>query len=199
MAGWLGRAVLTCALLTFALVTFLALPIAPASAQKRGGTVTYASGGGIGSLDPHVAGSLVELEVIHHVFETLVAMDESYNARPMLAAAVQIGDQARRCRFTLRRGVRFHNGEVVTSAAVLASFERYAKTSTNVTLLEDVARYDIPDADTFVVQLKTSNAMFVEMLKSPTYPLAILPPDQKDRPGREIEPIGTLITHIVAQ
>ena len=191
MAGWLGRAVLTCAPLVFAVAASLALAIAPASAQKRGGAVTYASGGGIGSLDPHVAGSLVELEVIHHVFETLVAMDESYNARPMLAAAVQVGDQARRFRFTLRKGVRFHNGEVVTSAAVLASFERYAMISTNTALLEDVSRYEVPDADTFVVHLKASNAMFIEMLKSPTYPLAILPPDQKDRPGREIEPIGT--------
>lgn len=186
MAGWLGRAVLT-----GALMAVLTLPDAPASAQKRGGNITYAAGGGIGSLDPHAAGSLVELEVIHHVFETLVAMDESYNARPMLAAMVQVGDQARRFRFTLRRGVRFHNGEIVTAEAVLASFERYAKVSTNAVLLEDVARYEVPDADTFVVHLKNSNAMFLEMLKSPTYPLAILPADQKDRPAREIEPVGT--------
>ncbi len=186
MAGWLGRAVLTGALLAL-----LPLPTLPAAAQQRGGHVTYASGGGIGSLDPHAAGSLVELEVIHHVFETLVAMDESYNARPMLAAMVQVGDQARRFRFSLRRGVRFHNGEVVTSEAVLASFERYARVSTNAALLEDVAGYDVPDTETFVVRLRNSNAMFLEMLKSPTYPLAILPTDQKDRPVREIDVIGT--------
>ena len=40
MAGWLRRAVLTCAL-----SVSLALPV---SAQTRGGTFTYASGGGIG-------------------------------------------------------------------------------------------------------------------------------------------------------
>ncbi len=188
MAGLRGRAVLAGALALFA----AAAPfVTGAVAQQRGGAITYAAAGGIGSLDPHVAGSLVELEVIHHIFETLLAVDESYNARPMLAVAVQVGDEARRFRFTLRRGVRFQNGERMTSADVLASFERYAKVGTNTALLEDVARYDVPDADTFVVQLRNSNAMFLEMLKSPSYPLAILPADQKDKLGREIDVIGT--------
>lgn len=183
MVRWLGRAGLACAL-----VAALAPPVA---AQTKGGAITYAAAGGIGSLDPHVSGSIAELEVIHHIFEPLVTIDESYNARPMLAASIQVGDEARRFRFTLRRNLRFHNGDRLTSADVLASFQRYARVSTNAALLEDVAGYDVPDADTFVVRLKTSNAVFPEMLKSPTYPLAILPASQKDVAGTEAEPIGT--------
>lgn len=187
MARWLGRAGLACAL-----AAALAMPAAAQSDMPvRGGAITYAAASGIGSLDPHVSGSLAELEVIHHLFEPLVTVDEMYNARPMLAAAVAVGDEARRFRFTLRKGVKFHNGERLTSADVLASFQRYAGVSTNAALLEDVAGYDTPDADTFVVRLKSSNAVFLEMLKSPTYPLAILPASQKDVPGREAETIGT--------
>ena len=187
MAGWLGRAGLACAL-----VAVLAFPAAgQGSSPSKGGAIAYATAGGIGSLDPHVSGSLAELEVIHHVFEPLVTIDESYNARPMLAASIQVGDEARRFRFMLRRNIRFHNGEKLTSADVLASFKRYARVSTNATLLEDVAGYDVPDADTFVVRLKSSNAVFLEMLKSPTYPLAILPASQKEAAGAEAEPIGT--------
>ena len=183
MARWLGRAGLACALVA---------ALAPAvAAQTKGGAITYATTGGIGSLDPHVSGSIAELEVIHHIFEPLVTIDESYNARPMLAASIQVGDEARRFRFTLRRNLRFHNGDRLTSADVLASFPRYTRVSTNAALLEDVAGYDVPDADTFVVRLKTSNAVFPEMLKSPTYPLAILPASQKDMAGTEAEPIGT--------
>ena len=88
MAGWLGRAGLACAL-----AAALALP---ASAQTKGGAITYAAAGGIGSLDPHVSGSIAELEAIHHIFEPLVTVDESYNARPMLAASIQVGDEAAR-------------------------------------------------------------------------------------------------------
>ena len=186
MAWWLGKPVLA-----GALAAVLLMPAVPAVAQTRGGAITYAAAGGIGSLDPHVAASLVELEVIHHVFETLVAIDESYTARPMLAAMVTVSDEARRFGFTLRKGVRFHTGDLLTSADVLASFERYARISNNAVMLEGVARYEIPDAGSFVVHLKSSNAMFLEMLKSPTYPLAILPADQKERLGREIDAIGT--------
>lgn len=188
MSGWLGRAGLAYA--TLAGVVTVAL-VPPAAAQQRGGSATYATSAVVGTLDPHVTGSLVELEPIHHIYETLVAMDERYNARPMLAAAVVVGDQARRYRFTLRRGVRFHNGEVMSSADVLASFQRYAQVSPNAALLEDVAGYDVPDAATFVVRLKSPNAMFLEMLKAPTYPLAILPADQKERAAHEVDPVGT--------
>lgn len=183
MARWLGRAGLACAL-----AAALALP---AAAQTKGGAITYAAAGLIGALDPHASGSFAELEVIHHIFEPLVTVDESYNARPMLAAAIQVGDEARRFRFTLRRNLRFHNGDRLTSADVLASFQRYARVSTNAAMLDDVAGYDVPDADTFIVRLKSSNAVFLEMLKSPTYPLAILPAAQKDLAGAEAEPIGT--------
>lgn len=185
MTAWLGRAGLACAILAGGLMA------APASAQQRGGSATYATSAVVGTLDPHVSGSLVELEPIHHIYETLVAMDERHNARPMLAASVTVGGDARRYRFALRRGVRFHTGEVMTSADVLASFERYARISPNAALLEDVAGYDVPDANSFVVRLKAPNAMFLEMLKTATYPLAILPTDQKGRAAHEAEPVGT--------
>jgi peptide/nickel transport system substrate-binding protein len=181
MARRLGGAILACA-----------LALAPAaSAQTTGGAATYAAAGGIGTLDPHVTASLAALEVIHHLYEPLVAMDESYNARPMLAAAVAVRADARRYRFTLRRNVTFHSGAPLTSADVLASFQRYAEVSNNAALLENVASYETPDAATFVVNLKAGNAVFLDMLKSPTYPLAILPADQKDQPAREADIVGT--------
>jgi peptide/nickel transport system substrate-binding protein len=185
MAGWVRMAIVASA------VALGVAPCPPAAAQQRGGSITYASAGEIASLDPHVSGSLVELEMIHHLFEGLVAMDEAYNARPMLAAAVEIAPDARRFRFVLRQGVKFHNGDTVTSADVLASFQRYARVSNNAAILDEVASYDTPDPQSFVVNLKSTNAVFLDLLKSPTYPLAILPSSQKERPGQEIEVIGT--------
>ena len=184
MARWLCGAIVL-----GALVSVLAL--SPATAQRRGGAITYVNAASPGTLDPHVAGNLADLEVIHHLFETLVAMDESYNARPLLASSVVVSNEARSFRFTLRRGVRFHDGDEMRSADVLASFERYARVSTNAALLADVDRYETPDPYSFVVHLRRTNAVFLDMLKTPTYPLAILPADQKDKPGHEIEIVGT--------
>jgi peptide/nickel transport system substrate-binding protein len=158
---------------------------------KKGGNLVYAYTSGPGTLDPHVSSSAVELEVIHHMFESLVAMDGNYNTKPVLADKVDISPDARIFTFTLRKGVKFHNGQELTSADVLASFERYKKLSPNAQVLTDVESFTAPDAQTFVVKLSKPNAVFVDILKSPVYPFAILPASQKDKPGRGIDIIGT--------
>src|ERR1700676_2842562 len=186
----LPRIVRSILLLSVAVVAPLCA-VAPLQAQTRGGTLVYSTVAGPASLDPYMAGSLVELEIIHEIFETLVAMDENYNARPMLASKVEVSNEAKTFTFTLRKGVKFSNGQEMTSADVQASFERFAKVSTNAPLLADVEKYEAPDPYTFIVHLKNTNAVFVDLLKSSTYPLVVLPADQKDKPAREVEIIGT--------
>ena len=112
-------------------VTAPLLAAAPSQAQTKGGTLVYSTVAGPASLDPYMAGSLVELEIIHEIFETLVAMDENYNAKPMLASKVDVSNEAKTFTFTLRKGVKFSNGQEMTAADVQASFERFAKVSTN--------------------------------------------------------------------
>src|SRR5437868_6612562 len=125
----------------------------PALAQTKGGTLIYSTVAGPASLDPYMAGSLIELEVIHEIFETLVAMDENYNARPMLASRVDISNEAKTFTFSLRKGVRFSNGQEMTSADVLASFERLKKVSTKAALLADVEKYETPYPYTLLGQI----------------------------------------------
>jgi peptide/nickel transport system substrate-binding protein len=174
----------------FACSALVDLSSAVADPQK-GGNLVYAYVSGPGTLDPYVSSSAVELEVIHHIFESLVAIGEHYETRPMLASKVDISDDAKTFTFKLREGVKFQNGKVMTSADVVASFERYRRVSPNAAVFTDVESYSAPDPSTFVVKLSKPNAVFVDILKSPVYPFVILPAEEKDKPARGIDIIGT--------
>jgi peptide/nickel transport system substrate-binding protein len=175
------------------LATALAASLAPAAVAqgKRGGTLVYATVSGPGTLDPHVSSSAVELEVINNIFEGLVALDNQNATRPMLASKASASADSKTYTFALRRGVKFHTGEEMTSADVKASLERYQQVSPNARNLADVERYDTPDPYTFIIQLKQPNVVLLDVLKSPIFPFMILPASQKDKPARGIDLVGT--------
>ncbi|MGR3425053.1 MAG: ABC transporter substrate-binding protein [Sagittula sp.] len=171
----------------------VAAPVTSALAQevKEGGTIIYANNSGPGQLDPQMAASLVELEVLAHVMESLVSMDENYSAKPMLAESYEISDDGKTFTFKLREGVKFHNGDEMTSEDVKATYERYAEVSPGKGTLADVKEYRTPDPYTFIIELHNLNAVFIDQLKTPVYPLYIMPASQRDAAPRETEVIGT--------
>ncbi|MBO9513084.1 MAG: hypothetical protein J7549_03120 [Variovorax sp.] len=166
--------------------------LTPAQAElKKGGQLRYAYPSGPGTLDPFVSSSAVELEVIQHLYDALITVGEKYETRPMIATSYEIADNARTFTFKIRKDVKFHDGTPLTSADVLASFERYKKVSTNAVIFADVASATAPDPETFIIKLNKTNSAFIDTLKAPVYPFVILPASQKDKPARGIDIIGT--------
>ncbi|MCQ9369628.1 hypothetical protein NQ036_15480, partial [Brevibacterium sp. 91QC2O2] len=77
-----------------------------AQTPKKGGTLIYASVSGPGTLDPYMASSAVELEVINNIFEGLVTLDNVNATRPMLAAKAGASADFKTYSFELRKGVK---------------------------------------------------------------------------------------------
>src|SRR3546814_12241147 len=67
-----------------------AVPAAVHAAPKQGGTLVYANTSGPGTLDPQVSARMVALEVLHHLYEGPVTIDETYDTKTLPATSVGI-------------------------------------------------------------------------------------------------------------
>ena len=68
-------------------------------------------------------------------------MTRDENNNPILELAESMAESPDHLTYTfkLRQGVKFHNGKPMTSADVLASFDRYAKVGIDRGMLDNVA------------------------------------------------------------
>ena len=79
----------------------------------------------IRSIDPGVNRDHNTDGVVLHMVEGLVAYGEDASPKPLLAEKVDVSADGKTYTFTLRKGVKFHNGAEMTSADVLWSWNRY--------------------------------------------------------------------------
>src|SRR5262249_31787128 len=93
--------------------------------------------------------------------------------------------------FRLRQGVAFHNGKKLSSADVVASYERYNKVGLQRNTFDNVASWEAPDAGTFIIHLKHAQPTFVEQMTSFAVPIVITPAENKDDAIQELKPVGT--------
>ena len=173
----------------------LSILIAAASpgwaAPKPGGTATMAEAGNIPTLDPHFSGSGQTRNVVTHIYEGLVALDENANAIPDLAENVSYASDGLSVTFQLRHGVKFHNGAEMQAADVVASLERYKRLSSNKALLQPMLSADTVDAYTVVLHLSRKAPSLVEEMASPATVLGIMPATDGATAGGHNSNIGT--------
>ena len=74
-------------------------------------------------MDPQVQASIATFRVTTQMFDRLVSLDNDMNLIPGLAESWDVVDE-RTTVFHLRQGVKFHNGEEMTSEDVKYSLER---------------------------------------------------------------------------
>jgi peptide/nickel transport system substrate-binding protein len=163
------------------------------SAGKRGGDVIMAQQAQPPSLDAQTTSAQAARNITLHVYESLFTRDEGSNPKPELAEGVDIAADGLTYTFTLRTGVKFHNGKTMTSADARASMERYAKVGASGDSLKPVAAYETPDAKTLVLKLSRVFPGLIEAISSPRAPYVIMPEEECAKPGGQAAPpmIGT--------
>jgi peptide/nickel transport system substrate-binding protein len=92
--------------------------------EAGAGALTAAIAGEPDQLDPHKTTAYFSFQVLENVYDTLVEPDDDLKMRPALAESWTTSPDQLSWTFTLRDGVTFHDGQPLTSADVVYSFDR---------------------------------------------------------------------------
>jgi peptide/nickel transport system substrate-binding protein len=106
--------------------SIVAFALSPASGQ----TLRYANQGELKSLDPYTLKETTTIAHHAHVYEALVTRDKDLKMVPALAESWETPEPTR-WRFHLRKGVKFHNGDLFTADDVLFSADRIRAKGSN--------------------------------------------------------------------
>jgi len=137
------------------------------------------------SLDPHKTVAAGTKEVMFNVFEGLMKPTPDGDLIPAVADHYDISEDKKTYTFTLREGVKFHNGDPVEMQDVVYSLERCRGDEKENALIPALAVIESIQADdtTLTVTLEQPNTEFLSYLT-----LAILPEDYDQQ---DTAPIGT--------
>ena len=182
-------------LLLAVLLSLLAAVPALAQDQPRmGGVVKVAMIGEPPSLDLHTTTAVITQQIMWHVFETLYTYDKQYNPIPLLVDTHAVSDNGRTYTFTLRKGVKFHNGREMTSDDVVASLSRWGKIATpGKAVWKNVEGIEAKGPHTVVIYLKEPTAILLMGLARPNNGAVIYPKEIVTAAGDQAikENIGT--------
>lgn len=149
-------------------LAFVALLLAwPAAAQET--LLRARLNADIRSTDPGTNRDANTDAVVLHIVEGLVAYREDTSVGPLLAERIDISEDGLAYTFTLRDGVRFHNGETLTSADVVFAWDRYMRRETNWRCLPEfdgrgatrVTAVEAPGPRTVIFRLDRPTALFL--------------------------------------
>ena len=156
-----------------------------------GGAFTFGQEANVNSLDQMASNTISTRNIAMNVFEALMTRDENNHPIGDLADSFTESPDRLTYTFALRQGVVFHNGKPMTSADVVASFDRYSKLGLERLSLANVAGWEAPDAKTFVIHMKQVQPTFIEALSSFSVPIVIIPAEDRDDPPQQLKTIGT--------
>jgi peptide/nickel transport system substrate-binding protein len=163
-----------------------------ATAQSNKTTVTLGMILEPPGMDPTVAPAAAIGEIVHYnVLEGLTKINVDGRVTPLLATGWTMEPDGKSYTFTLRKGVKFHDGEAFDASDVKFSFERAKDDkSTNKAkkaVFDNIRRIDTPDAHTVILTLDNADPNFLFRLGENT--AVIL--DPKSAASTATQPVGT--------
>lgn len=151
------------------------LVTAPGAAQDARRILRVVPSADVSELDPTRGANLISRIYAQMVFDTLFALDGNLAPKPMMVEKHVVSPDGLTYTFTLRSGLKFHDGSPVTTRDVVASLERWMTgTSIGEQLKLRVASMAVVDDLTFTLGLNQKFGLVEFMLAGPGAPIAAI-------------------------
>jgi peptide/nickel transport system substrate-binding protein len=138
-------------------------------AQKRGGTLKFVPHADLKILDPIWTTAYITRNHGYMIFDTLFALDADLRLRPQMVDKHTVSKDATKYSFTLRDGLKFHDGQPVTAEDCVASLKRWgAKDAVGRLMMAALAKMAPVDRKTFVIELEQPFGLVLDALGKPS-------------------------------
>ena len=171
-------------------VTLSALALLAAltsQALAAGKTITAVMHSDLRVIDPGFTTAYITRDHGYMVYDTLLATDSNFKIQPQMADW-KVSDDKLTYTFTLRDGLKWHDGTPVTAEDCVASLKRWSQNDSMGQKLTDfTANIEATDAKTITLKLKEPYGLVLESIGKPSSyvpfmmpkRLAETPPDQQ--------------------
>lgn len=117
------------------------------------------------NLDPIWTTAYITRNHGYLIYDTLFAMDENFKPQPQMVESWETSDDGMTWTFTLREGLKFHDGAPVTSDDVIASLKRWgARDGMGQQLMANMGEMVAVDDKTFQFKLATPFGLVLESI-----------------------------------
>ena len=148
-----------------------------ADARAEGGTVKFVPHAGLRVLDPVWATAYITRNHGYMIYDQLFAMDANLRPQPQMVDKWNVSADALVYTFTLRSGLKWHDGAPVTARDCVASIKRWAaRDPLGGRLMGLTQSLDAQGDGTFVLKLKEPFGLVLDALaKTSGNPLFMMP------------------------
>jgi len=164
--------------------------LAGKSAFAASGTLALAYGAMGANRHPYGISNATDSDIAELIFDPLFTMDAKAQVHPVLVESFRLVDPTR-WRLTLRKGVKFHNGQPMTAEDAKFSIENMIKpesTGTSWLFSSRIDRAEVVDERTFDIITKQWDR---DLLSTFGYISYVIPRSASDPKAFAQQPIGT--------
>src|SRR5271170_4305203 len=177
-----------------ALSAALALPSLAVTLPADAKTLTAVMHSDLRILDPIFTGAYITRDHGYMVYDTLLATDSNFKVQPQMADW-KVSDDKLTYTFTLRDGLKWHDGTPVTAEDCVASLKRWGKNDNmGQKLMDFTASIEATDAKTITLKLKEPYGLVLDSIGKPSSYVPFMMPKRlaETPPGQQIpEQIGS--------